>query len=354
MIEDGLPLSEDGTMHTVDVTRSDRWMAALKRQEFTLFLVIIAFSLVITWVNPVFISIGNITDLLTSTVNYFVAACGLTLIIIAGGFDFSVGSSFTLGGVGAAWLISIGTPWPFGVVGGLLMGALVGALNAAVIDFLEVPPIIATLGTFYLFAGGVVLFTGGQDIQIFGGSFVSLGRSAAFGVPTVVICGVVIGVLYHIVLTHTRFGYNVKAIGGNRLASLANGISVRRTNAWLYVGGGSIAAFAGVLYSANTGSGSVAAGGATMTLTAVSAVLIGGTSLFGGAGTIVGTALGAFLFAVINNGLAIASMPPLYTNIIVGTILIAAVALDSFRRRRALARAKRGHVGSVFRFLVKA
>jgi ribose transport system permease protein len=149
-----------------------------------------------------------------------------------------------------------------------------------------------------------------------------------------------VGVLYWTILEKTRFGYAVRAIGGNRLAAVENGINAVRVEKWLYVGAGAVAALAGVIYTARTGAGQVSAGGAAVTLTVISAVLIGGTSLFGGLGKITGTALGAILFAEIDNALALSGVAAQYGSVIIGSILILAVAADSYRRKRVF-RARR-------------
>ncbi len=333
MTTDSTPVIEDGARN---VTLGDRVQEILKRQEVTLVGVILVFGIIITVLNPVFATPSNILDLFRATVVYFVAACGLTLVVVAGGFDFSVGSAFTLGAIGATWLMTHGVPWPVAALGGVALGFVVGLINSVIIDRLRVPPIITTLGMFYFIAGAVVLFTGGRDIQPLPDGFNAFGKGTLLGIPVLIWYAVAIGIIFHIVLQHTRFGYNVKAVGGNLDAAVANGISRVRTNAWLYAVGGAIAALAGILYSARTGSGQVSAGGSTVTLTAISAVLIGGTSLFGGVGSIAGTALGALLFATIQNGLAIASVPAQYSNMIIGAILVIAVAVDSYRRRRSL------------------
>jgi ribose transport system permease protein len=317
------------------VTRGDRVRQILGRQEVTLVGVIIAFGVVMGILNPTFLSAGNLLDLVSSTVVYFVVACGLTLVIVAGGFDFSAGSMFTLGGISATWLMSLGVFWPIACIIGIVLGGAVGLLNAVVIDRLHVPAIITTLGMFYFIGGAVVLFTGGNSIGPLPDSFDTFGSGSVFSIPYLIFYGIVIGAVYHVVLERTRFGYNVKAVGGGLSAAIANGISARRTNLLIYGGGAAIAALGGILYSARTGSGSVSAGGSDITLTAVSAVLIGGTSLFGGVGTITGTALGALLFATIDNGLAVANVPALYSDMIIGAILVLAVAVDAYRRRRS-------------------
>ena len=326
-------IEDDGAQR---ITARQRFAEVGKRQEVTLAIVIVIFCAAIGILNPAFLSGGNVINLLQSTVVFFVIACALTLVQVAGGFDFSIGSTFTLGGISATWLMSLGVFWPLALLAGMGFGAIVGIINALLIDRLNVPPIITTLGTFYFVAGAVVLFTGGVDIQPLPEGFDAFGQGAVAGIPNLIIYGVVIGILYHLLLQRTRFGYNVKAVGGDRDAANANGISARRTNMWLYSAAGGVAALAGILFAAQTGSGSVSAGGASVTLTAISAVLIGGTSLFGGVGTIAGTALGSLLFAAINNGLAVASVPPLYSSMIIGGILVIAVALDSYRRKRSV------------------
>lgn len=308
---------------------------ALARSELTLLGVLVLVGIAASLRNPAFGSSDNLIEVLRAAVVTFIVACPLTLITIGGGFDFSVGSVFTLGGVSAAWFMTTGgITWPVAILLGVAVGGVVGVVNALIIQVLNVPPIITTLGTFFFVGGVVVLFTGGTDISPLPTQFNTLGTGSTVGVPNVIIVGVAVGIIYHVVLQWTRFGYGVRALGGGRLAATENGIPTRRMDIWLYLGGGALAAFAGIVYSARTGSGQVSAGGASITLTAISAVLIGGTSLFGGLGTVAGTALGAVLFAEIDNALAVANIDALYSNMIIGAILVLAVAVDSLRRKR--------------------
>jgi ribose transport system permease protein len=306
----------------------------VRRQEFSLIMVILVLGAAATSRNSVFLSVGNLVELARATVIYFVMACAATLVLIGGGLDFSIGSIFTLGGLTVAFAMVHGAPWPLAVIAGLLAGAVCGLVNALIIERLGVPPIITTLGTFYFISGLVVVFSGGNDILIPLGTFQNLGQNSVAGIPDIALYAIVIGIGYWIVLERTRFGYNVRALGGNRVAAIANGIRARRIDRWLYVGSAVTAALAGIIYTARTGSGQVDAGGSAVTLEVASAVLIGGTSLFGGLGTITGTLFGAILFAEIDNGLSIANVPSLYENMIVGAILISAVAADYFRRQR--------------------
>lgn len=316
----------------VRVPRASSIGRVVARQETTLIAVILLIAVAATLKDSVFATTSNLIEVVRAAVVYFVMACPITLVIIGGGLDFSVGSLFTLGGVSSAWLMTNNVPWPVAIVLGMTIGAGAGLVNALVIQRLGVPPIITTLGTFFLLAGGVVLVTGGVDIQPLPDGFSAFGNGSLAGIPSVVWYGILVGLLYWVVLQKTRFGYAVRAVGGNRLGATENGINVLRVERWLYVGSGAVAAFAGVIFAARSGVGQVSAGGSTVTLTVISAVLIGGTSLFGGLGTITGTALGAILFAEIDNALAVSSVPAQYGNIIIGVVLIFAVAADHYRR----------------------
>ena len=332
------PATQNGTEPSTDVedevrlARASRIGRMVARQETTLVVVILLIGAAATSKASVFATTSNLIEVARAAVVYFIMACPITLVIIGGGLDFSVGSLFTLGGVSSAFLMTSNVPWPLAIVLGMAVGALAGLVNALVIQRLGVPPIITTLGTFYLLAGGVVLVTGGVDIQPLPEGFSAFGNGSLAGIPSVVWYGILVGLVYWVILQKTRFGYSVRAVGGNRLAATENGINVLRVERWLYVGSGAVAAFAGVVFAARSGVGQVSAGGPTVTLIVISAVLIGGTSLFGGLGTITGTALGAVLFAEIDNALAVASVPAQYGNIIIGVILVLAVAADNYRR----------------------
>lgn len=328
-------LAPTGTEHGPTAPPEEGRIGSLvRRQEFTLIGVVVVIAIGATILNPVFTSSDNLIELGRATVIYFIMACGATLVTIGGGLDFSVGSVFTLGGIATAWSMSHDLAWPLAILIGVAFGAIAGFANSIIIEKLGVPPIITTLGTFYIISGLIVVFSGGNDIVGLDSTFELLGQGTLFGIPLVILYAVIVGIVFWVLLEKTRFGYDVRAIGGNREAAVANGISVITINRWLYTIGGILAALGGIIYTARTGSGQVSAGGASVTLVVTSAVLIGGTSLFGGLGTITGTAIGALLFAEIDNGLALSNIPPLYLNIVVGSILILAVAADNLRRKR--------------------
>ncbi|MDX6424665.1 MAG: ribose transport system permease protein [Gaiellaceae bacterium] len=329
-------MSEQTVLRDIGAVRrsSASLRSLLMRQETTLLLVIFAVGAFATFRNPTFTSTNNLTDIGRATVIYFVMACGAGLLMIGGGLDFSVGNIFTMGGITCAWMLVHGVPWPLAVLIAIAVGAGIGVVNNVVIAYLHVPPIIATLGTFFILDGLAVQVTHGIDILPLPAVFQNLGQGAIGGVPYIVLYAIVVGFLFWFVLELTPFGVNVRALGGNRQAAIGNGLRVGRQDLALYVLSGSTAAFAGVIYAARVGSGQVQAGGASTTLTVITAALIGGISLFGGLGTITGVAVGALLLSEINNALVVARIPPQYNSIVVGAILISAVAFDHLRRKR--------------------
>lgn len=312
------------------------WISAetLLRPEATLIVVIVVIGAATAARNGNFLNVGNLTDILRAAVIYFVMACGAALLMIGGGLDFAVGAIFTLGGVSAAWLMQVGIPWPLAIIGGIIVGVLAGYINSQVIARLHVPPIIATLGTYFIITGLCISITGGQDIVPLPPDFQRLGQGSVLGVPFVVIYAVVVGLAAWFVLEQTPFGVEVRAVGGNRKAAVANGLKVPRIETTLYILSAGTAALAGIIYAARVGSGQVSAGGASVTLSVVTAVLIGGVSLLGGLGSISGIAVGAVLLSEIDNALIVADVPPQFNTIVIGVILIAAVAIDHLRRER--------------------
>lgn len=303
-------------------------------QQAGLFGTVVALGVFFTLKNGNFASHGNLIELLRAATLYFIVACPATLVLVGGGLDFSVGSVYALGGVVTGLLITHGTPWPVAVLGGVATGIAAGLINGGVSVYLGVPPLIATIGSFFFAGGLAVVITNGIDVYGFPDSFSNIGFGDFHGVPYLIFYAVVIGLIFHIVLEKTVFGYNVRVTGGNRGAAAANGIRVARLDIMLYAISGGIAALAGILGAARLSTASPSAGGAGFTFQVVTAVIVGGTSLFGGVGTVAGSALGAILFAEINNGLQVINVNPLYQSIFIGIILIAAVAVDQYRRKR--------------------
>lgn len=299
-----------------------------------LLLVIVAIVLLTAFKNPVMLQGTNLIELLRATVVYFVGACALTLIIVGGGLDLSIGAMLAVGGVAVGMLMNGGVPWPLAIVCTLCLGAAIGAFSAALIIKILVPPFVTTLGMYFILLGLVNVTTAGIPVFDFPASFNEVGAGELLGIPYLIFYGVVVGLIFHVALNFTPFGYDVKAVGGNRLAALGNGVRVSRVTAATYIIGGAMTALAGILLAARSAAADPGVGGAGYTFQVFSAVIIGGTSLFGGIGTIYGTLLGALLFSVLNNSLALLRVDTLWLNTVTGIVLIVAVAIDQARRRR--------------------
>lgn len=319
----------------VERSAAAEWLRrVLSRQETTLLMVILVVGALAATKSSLFLDGDNLLEVLRSSVIYFVMGCGAGLLIIGGGLDFAAGAIFTLSALMASKMLVASVPWPIAILGGLALAAAVGGVNHLVITYWHVPPIIATLGVFYLLSGVDNLVTGGNDVIGLPQVVQDIGQGDVFGIPNVVLIAVGVGLVFWFLLERTRFGVNVRALGGNRAAAVANGVRAKRVDLTLYALSAVTAGLAGVVYSARVGSAQVTAGGSSTTLIVVTAVLIGGVSLLGGLGSIEGIAIGAVLLSLIDNALVLSDIPPQYNTIVIGAILVGAVAVDHLRRER--------------------
>ena len=212
--------------------------------------------------SSVFLHWSNIVDILRASVTTFVIGAAATIVFVGGGLDLSVGAVFSFGAVVAGELMVHGSSWPLAVVIGLAGGAAVGLVNSGLVLLARVPPIIATLSTLYAVGGVALVLTNGTPLAPLPAGFNALGQNSAGGLPLLIIYALAIGVLFHVLLRFTRFGYDVQALGGNARAALANGVRVNRVTTMVYVVSGVMAALAGILYTARTGTADPQAGGA--------------------------------------------------------------------------------------------
>jgi ribose transport system permease protein len=310
------------------------WKTALHRgafgQQSTLVLVIVVLAVVGGSKNSIFYSRDNLVEIVKAATLYFIAACPATLILTMATLDLSVGAVYAAGGIVAGLLMNHGVAWPLAVLLGMGFGALIGLVNGLLVETVNIPPFIATLATFFAIDGLTTVVTGGDDVFHFPAGFVAIGGQAIW-------IALAIGIVFHLALTRSKYGYDIRAVGGNRAAAVANGITARRLSVRMFVISGAVTALAGIVLAAQLASASPSVGGPSFTFQIITAAIIGGTSLFGGQGTIIGTALGVLLFSEIDNVLAILDINPLYSEVAVGAILIAAVGTDRLRRRRQFA-----------------
>lgn len=270
---------------------------------------------------------------------------GMTLIILTAGIDLSVGAVLALSGAVAAGLLkhgvavaALGVTLEFTVFGtivaGLLVGAAAGWFNGIAITWFRLPPFVATLGMFSIARGLTMLWTGGFPITGLGPAFGFLGTGVFVRVPMPVwICGVLVGI-FVVVTNRTRFGRYIYAVGGNERAALLSGLPVGRIKRAVYTLGGLLAGAAGLIVTARLDSAQPNAG-LGYELDSIAAVVIGGTSLSGGRGSVVGTVLGCLIIGVLNNGLFLLDVSPFWQQVVKGFVILAAVAVDRMNPRAA-------------------
>ena len=283
--------------------------------------------------SPVFLSFSNFFNIMLATTTVGILAIGATFVISAAGIDLSLGSILGLASVvGAALVLYVGLPWPFLILGCLGAGMLAGAANGLTVAVARVPAFIVTLGMMGIARGLALIISSGQGIYGLPPEILFLGQARPFGIPTPVYILVITAAVSHFILAHTRFGHHTLALGDNEHAARATGINVRRLRIKLYTLSGFMAGLAGLIFTARVNTGDPTAG-LNYELAAITAAIIGGTNLFGGRGSILGTMIGALVMGILQNGLTLMNMQSYYQQMAIGTVLVAAVWLDQIRSR---------------------
>lgn len=316
------------------------------RALIALALLAVTFSLL----SPEFLTASNLSILVKHVAINAILAIGMTFVILSGGIDLSVGSIAGLCGVVAGGLLSRGLEVPalgsivyfhtwFVVALALLAGMAAGAVNGWLVARLGVAPFIATLGLLYVARGAALLITGGATFPNLTGSadlgntgFTRLGTAGFVGLPVVVWVMALVAAVAIVLSTFTPFGRQVYAVGGNERAATLAGVRVGRVKLFVYVISGFCSALVGVIIAAQLGAAHPATG-QTFELNAIAAVVLGGTSLMGGRGTIAGTLIGAFVIGVLADGLVLLGVSEFWQMVVKGLVIVLAVVLDQFQRR---------------------
>ncbi len=308
--------------------------------QFALIVLIVLFGVFVWTEAPQVASTVNLINILRNTTFIFIIGCFTTLVLVSGGLDLSIGSVFLVGAMATASLLDNGVSVPLSILLGVGAGSLAGFINGVLINYVNIPSFIATLGMLYIARGIVVFLTNSLPVAPLPGEFNVIGQGALLGIPYLVFYAVVVGLFAHVLLEYSVFGASIRAVGGNREAAQNMGINVRRVSLIVYVLSGTSAGFAGMLMSARLGSGQPSLGQG-MELQVISAVIIGGTSIFGAIGSIGGTVLGALVLSVLAYGLILLRINPVLQLVIVGCIILLAVAFDQLRRKRMFRTARR-------------
>lgn len=288
---------------------------------------------IMSFASPVFMTRINLENLLFAATVVAVVAIGQSFVILIAGIDLSAGAVLALASVLSVGLVGFyDLPVGLAAVVALGSGLLIGIVNGLSVTWLRIPPLIATLAMMSIARGIAFLFSGGRTITPVPDIYVDIQQSRLLGIPVVILGTLVLALIAHLVLSRTRFGREVYATGGNAVAARLAGIDTRAVTIAAYAISGFAAALGGIMITARLESGAATAGFG-MELTVISAVVIGGVSLFGGEGRIFGVMLGVLLLAFVQNTVNLLNVPPNYDYIVSGLVIAAAAALDVSRRR---------------------
>ena len=292
--------------------------------------ILIAFLLlvvVLSFLSDSFLTVSNLLNIARQVSINAIIAAGMTFVILTAGIDLSVGSVLAFSGAIIAGLLSTGQPLLVGIVAGLLLGAVLGLVNGLIVTRGGVQPFIATLGMLTIARGATLVYTDGRPITGLPDAFVWLGAGDVGRVPVPVIVMALVFLAAYVVLTQTVLGRYIYAIGGNEEAARLSGGNVTLYKTLAYVLSGVLSAVSGIILTARLNSAQPTAGGG-YELDAIAAVVLGGTTLAGGEGSITGTLLGAFIIGVLNNGLNLLNVSSFYQQVVKGVVILLAVLLD--------------------------
>ncbi|MDX3974382.1 ABC transporter permease subunit [Shinella sp.] len=332
-------------MSSLENNTSSSWLNSHRRrlilQEYGIFFAFLLLVGILALSNEFFLTPGNISNVLLQTSINGVLAIGMTFVILTRGIDLSVGSVVALAGMVSASFVTssatagiAGAPYPMVVAlaAGILVGVCCGALVGLIVSRFSVPAFVATLGMLSAARGATLIYGGGKPVPGLSPDFRWIGTGNIFGIPMPVILLAVVFAVSWWVLTRTRFGRYIYAVGGNPHAAKTSGLNVTRIRFLVYVISGALSGLAGMILSARTGS-ALPQAGIAYELDAIAAVVIGGTSLSGGVGRVTGTLIGALIIGVMNNGLDLMGIQSYYQQVLKGALIVGAVMLDQKRNQ---------------------
>ena len=351
--------ANSGTTHKAQVQERAGWrrlsgFAATEGQRFILLLIIVLIGAVFTAGQPAFLSAQSIDNILRVTSMYGIAALGMTLVILTGGIDLSVGSVIALGGALSAGLLGTAfgaanpfhMPYYFSIPAALILTGAIGALNGLAITVLNIAPFVVTLGVMTVVRGLTYIYTDytvatvpGSPITFSDDFFDWIGTGNIGVLPTQAVIFIGLAVLIALMLRYTGFGRSIFAIGGSQEIARLAGIHTARVIIGVYTLAAALAGASGIILAGKLSSVSPLIG-TGYELNVITMVVVGGASMAGGRGTVTGTVLGALLISMIDNGLDLLNVPSFYQYLVKGTILVTAVVVDKWvQRRKAVPRA---------------
>lgn len=301
-------------------------------KKYGLFVILAIFIVVFSALNTQFLTPGNLLNILRQISMFGIVVVGYTMVMISGGCDMSVGGQLALCGMFAATLnVTYGLPTFVVVILTLMLGALFGLINGLLMNVFNIMPLIVTLGTMLFFQGASYIISGGVAIFGLSDSFKFIGQGYLGFVPLPIVILLVIGMLGYIVLHKTYFGRQIYAMGGNPEAARLAGVNIKKYRLAVFTITGILAAVAGIIMAARTGSAQPSAG-ASYPFDCMTAVVLGGVSFAGGSGSMLGAMMGVIIIGVLNNGMQLIGMDSNMINCVKGIVLLIAIGIDSVQR----------------------
>jgi len=297
------------------------------KQEFVIFISLLILIAFFSVTSEYFLSLQNFLTIGLQTSIIGIIALGMTYVIITAGIDLSVGSIVAFSGVIIGFSLQYGLPIPIAIVIGLIAGTLIGVLNAFLIVQAKLPPFIATLGMMMSLRGFTLAITNGMPISQFDYAFSQFASSKLMGIPMPLIYFLGLGLIFGIVLKYTKIGKHTYALGSNEDAAKLSGVNVDKVKYFAYGLTGFLCAFSGAILTSRLISAQPTEG-TGYEMDVIAAVIIGGSSLMGGIGTILGTIIGAFIMSVLKNGLNMLDVSGFWQQVIIGLVVLGAVWLD--------------------------
>jgi ribose transport system permease protein len=304
-----------------------------KVREFMIFAIVLGVIAIMSFASPYFFNTSNLLALLLGLSIETLIAVGMTSLMVSGGFDMSVGSVVAFTGAATAMCMKYGVPPVLAILIGLVIGAMIGLFNGVIVAKVGINPFVTTLASLSLFRGLTLILTKGKNISGLDPSFTSIGQASLFGIQAPIWYAVLFVIAGDILLRKSRFFRQNYYIGGNEKAARLSGIPVDKMKILSYTLTGLLAGIAGIVMTARLGSASVTAGSG-LELRVITAVIIGGASLQGGEGTVVGAFLGSLLMALITNALTLLGVDVYWQTFVIGATLLVAVLIDRLGKLR--------------------
>lgn len=323
-----IPLASEHTSLQVYDMKNNSFIKMIKGNS-GIIAVLVIISVILSIASPVFLTPDNFLSVLRQVSNNMYLALGMTLVIILGGIDLSVGTCVAMcGTLTAGLMVNQGMPMVAAIAIGLALGTAAGCLNGIIIATFKVPAFIVTMAMMNVAKGIAYIYSGGRSIRVSNQVYTGLGTGKLFGIPLPVVYMVVLIVIFIVLLNKTKFGTYIFAIGGNRESARLSGVPIKKVEIAVFTISGFLAAFAGIVLSARMYSGQPGVGEG-YELDAIAACVLGGVSMTGGVGAISGTIFGALVIGIISNGLNLIGLSSFWQLVVKGLIIVLAVIIDT-------------------------